>query len=213
MAEMTLERLPVVRASLLQTPGTPSPRQDRLGLPALRGRVIELSGRASGRGTSACLTPVCSLILEAQVSGEPVIWVSGVPTIFFPPDMAANGVDLTALPVVRAEGRVAARRCARATLHLVRSGGFGLIIMDLDRPLHHTITGKLARIAKATRTALLILTPTPGASGSMASMRGETRLRRGAPGLFASDLRITKDTRHGGYSRITEVCHGPDGVC
>jgi recombination protein RecA len=171
---------------------------------------------------------VCTLILEAQVLGEPVIWVSGIPTVFFPPDMAANGVDLAALPVVRAARPQDAagtdrsprsptaspeRAAARAALHLVRSGGFGLIIMDLDRPLHHTITGKLARIAKATHTALLILTPTPGVSGSMASLRGETRLRRGAPGLFACELRITKDTRHGGYSRITEVCHAPDGVC
>ena len=168
----------------------------------------------SGRRASTCLAPVCSLILEAQTMGEPVIWVSGVPTMFFPPDMAQNGVDLNTLPVVRAAGGT--RGGASAVVHLLRSKGFGLIIMDLDRPLHPTITGKLARLAKASRTAVLVLTAsataTHGGSGSMASLRGETCLRRSAPGLFHCEVRITRDKQHGAVSRIGELCHGPDGL-
>src|SRR5262245_10310803 len=65
--------------------------------PALAGRIVELSGARA----SASLTFATALVLDAQRRGETSAWVTSQASSFFPPDVAANGVDLAALPVVR----------------------------------------------------------------------------------------------------------------
>lgn len=218
VVEHALAKLAVTRASNLRLlPSSLLPR-DRFRLPALAGRLVELSGRQA----SASITAVCTLILEAQIAGQPVIWISAVPTLFFPPDLAHNGVDLAALPVVRAwnpecttaraSTRAPASAAARAAVHLLRSGGFGLVIMDLDEPLHPTAGGTLARLARAANTAVVVLTATSRPSDSMVSLRGQTRTHRCAPGVFRCEVHVTRDRRHGAGSRIGELCHAPDGM-
>jgi recombination protein RecA len=96
----------------------------------LAGRLVELSGQES----PARLTTALGLVLEAQLSGERVAWVTFESSAFFPPDAAAGGVDLEALPVVRIPTALAA---ARAAEHLVRSGGFGLVVIDLASDTGH----------------------------------------------------------------------------
>ena len=94
------------------------------GYAALAGRLAELSGT----GATALLTAAFGLVLEAQQAGDPVAWVTSRTSSFFPPDAAEGGVDLEALAVVRAEDTVQA---ARAADQLLRSGGFGLVVLDL----------------------------------------------------------------------------------
>lgn len=95
------------------------------GLEALRGRLVELSAR----GASATLTAAVALVHEAQRAGEPVAWILRGSGTFYPPDVADNGVDLAALVVIRTTSALSAARSAE---QLLRSGAFGLIVIDLE---------------------------------------------------------------------------------
>lgn len=94
------------------------------GLAALRGRLVELSAR----GATATLTTAMELVVEAQTQREPVAWLTLANGTFYPPDVAECGVDLAALVVVRAPDATAA---ARAAERILRSGAFGLVVIDL----------------------------------------------------------------------------------
>jgi recombination protein RecA len=98
-------------------------------LEALQGRLAELSCGAA----SAVLSLTFRLVLEAQLRGESVCWVTRRESCFFPPDAAASGVDLEALAVVRVPE---VRLAPRAADTLVRSGGFGLVVLDLGSQNH-----------------------------------------------------------------------------
>lgn len=93
-------------------------------LDTLRGRLVELSAQ----GAAATLTAAIELVVEAQVQSEPVAWIASKTGTFYPPDVADSGVDLAALVVIRADGVAAARAAER----LLRSGAFGLVVVDLS---------------------------------------------------------------------------------
>src|SRR5262249_14329407 len=92
--------------------------------PNLAGRIVELSAD----GASAALTAAAALVLDAQRRGETAAWVTSRASSFFPPDVAENGVDLEALPVVRVPEPT---HVARAGERLLRSGAFDLVVIDL----------------------------------------------------------------------------------
>lgn len=94
-------------------------------LASLRGRLVELSAR----GASATLTTAIELVLEAQVASEPVAWIMLDTSSFYPPDVADAGIDLSALVVIRVQDGIGA---ARAAQRILRSGAFGLVIIDLS---------------------------------------------------------------------------------
>ena len=87
-------------------------------------RLTELSASPAG----APLTLAFRLVLDAQRRGEPVAWIGRKDAPFYPPDAADTGVDLAALPVVWTADAVTA---AKAADLLVRSGAFGLVVLDL----------------------------------------------------------------------------------
>ncbi|MEO0479571.1 MAG: hypothetical protein AAF196_08835 [Planctomycetota bacterium] len=91
----------------------------RWSLSALRGQIVEVLGHG--------LTASARLLLEAQQKAEPAVWISAGPSTFFAPDLARQGIDLEALPVVRAPDQKAAWTAAD---ELLRSGSFGLCILD-----------------------------------------------------------------------------------
>jgi len=160
----------------------------------LAGRLTELS-IAPG---SASLTLACSLILDAQQEGEPAAWVMGREHTFFPPDLAAWGVDLDALAVVRcAAQRVPsappgkprmASPVARAADRLARSGAFGLIILDLSAGVRPTggrpagphvpmpLQSRLLGLAIKHDIALLCLTDGAGRGEAQGAPRGNASL-------------------------------------
>jgi len=196
----------------LAGPGRPS--NDTAGewrLATFAGRLAEISG-AQG---SAALTFVFRLVLEAQRRQEPVAWISARESAFFPPDVAETGVDLDALAVIRPPDLPGA---ARATDHLLRSGAFGLLVMDVGPstglPLH--TQSRLAGLAKQHRTALLCISENDSGRpslGSLISLRAHTRKSRHDRDLFRCEVQVLKDKRRGPGRRYTEVCRGPDGVC
>lgn len=180
-------------------------------LPAFAGRLVEVSGD----GTGAPLTFAFRLVLEAQRGGEPVVWVGRKDAAFYPPDAAAAGVDLAALPVVRV---VDALSAAGAADLLLRSGAFGLLVLDLGAqallPIHAQT--RLAALAKQHATAVLCVTEKRAARpslGSLVSVRAQAVRTVRDQDRFRCEVRILKDKRRGPGWTHAEVCRGPDGVC
>lgn len=184
------------------------------GLGALRGRLVELSAR----GASATLTTAIEIVLEAQREGEPVAWIVPWSTdaagTFYPPDAADSGIDLAALVVVRAPGVIAS---ARAAERLLRSGAFGLVVLDfgaaaVDVSMAHQ--GRLVSLAQAHDAAVVCVTEKTNEStslGSLVSLRAEALRVRTKDG-YEVTVRALKDKRRGpGWSR-TNKARGPSGL-
>ncbi len=177
-------------------------------LTALAGRFVEITGAAP-------LTAAAGLILEAQERGTPAAWIGAAASSFYPPDFAAWGIDLAALPVVHVED---ACQGARAADTLLRSGGFALVMLDLpaaaDLPL--AAQSRLAGLAKQ-RHAVLARLRSGGQdrapAGSLVSLRVETAVDRRGFDAFLCALRAVKDKRQAPGWRHEEVRHGPGGLC
>lgn len=178
-------------------------------LASLAGRLTELSGT----GDSAALTLAFGLVREAQLLEEPVAWVTLRHHSFFPPDVAAGGVDLTTLAVVRVERQ---RGLARAADHLARSGAFGLIVLDVaDAVLPMAALARLMGLARKHDIALLFLTRKHEQNpslGSLISLRGQTKRRRTGRDQFTCNLLVVKDKRRAPGWNHEEVCGGPAGL-
>jgi recombination protein RecA len=174
------------------------------------GRLVEISGSTA----SAALTIVFTLVREAQQRGEPTGWVTSAEKFFYPPDVAQNGMDLEALVVVRLSH---AQSIARAGEKLLRSGGFGIVVLDLGAadipmPLQTRLTG----LAHRHHTALVCLTQKSSAAvslGSLVSLRAHAERKRAEDRRFACALRVLKDKRRGPTWNYEELYTGPAGLC
>jgi recombination protein RecA len=178
-------------------------------LDSLGGRFLEISSQA------VSITAAGSLILDAQLRGEPAAWVAVGGSTFFPPDFAACGIDLESLPVVRLPHLLAA---SSATDRLLRSGGFGVIVLDLgnDSDMRLAVQVRLATLAKKHHTTLVCLTrkePAVPSLGPLVSLRAQGAIHKTGFDRFTWELEILRDKRRGLGWRHTEVCHGPDGMC
>lgn len=196
-------------------------------LDALSGRLVELSGSQSAARLSAAF----GLVLEAQLCADRAAWVTLESSSFFPPDVADGGVDLEALPVVRVPDT---RAAGRAADHLVRSGAFGLVVLDLssesppsgrDRPQPLTLPvpllTRLLGLARAHDVAVLILTRKSSDApslNSLISLRAEAhsmcQSHAESEARQSHDVWITalKDKRDGPGWTHREACRGPVGV-
>jgi recombination protein RecA len=197
------------------------------GLAELNGRLVELS---SPPAAGALLTAAASLVLEAQQAGEPTAWITG-PDAFYPPDLAERGVDLSALAVIRVERFNDSLRAADV---LLRSGAFGLIVLDLaslgggrgrrggrgTNPAELPLAAqtRLAGLVQRHDAALVCLThkqPEQASLGSLITLHA-TAARcplDGAAGRFSCELTMIKDKRRGPGWRHAEICRGPPGLC
>jgi recombination protein RecA len=168
----------------------------------------------SGRGCVSPLSAAAGLILEAQAGVEPCAWVTLPGSTFFPPDLQRFGVDLDALPVVFVP---TAQGAARAAARLLRSGGFGLLVLDLGENADVSIAlqGRLTGLALKHDAAVVLLTqktPSAPSVGSMVSLRAEPRRRSEQGEGYRVTLAVLKDKRHGPGWIHEEVMHGPDGL-
>jgi recombination protein RecA len=201
----------IKKISLFTSPEKAPKAPERWSIDTLAGRFLEISSS----GETISITAAASLILESQLSGEPAAWVATGNSTFYPPDLAECGVDLNTLPVIRVPNVVSA---SRATDQLLRSGGFGAIILDIgshiDMRIH--IQARLAALAKKHKTALLCLTSKAAAVpslGPLVSLRAQGRVRKTGFNRFTWTLDIVKDRRLGHGWSHSEVCRGPDGMC
>jgi recombination protein RecA len=197
-----LSSAPELRRDIVQ----PSP----WSLAAIAGRFIEISTSAN----AASLTLAFGLVREAQKQGEPVGWVTSTGSFFYPPDAAHGGIDLAALVVIRV---LHAGVIPTAGEKLLRSGGFGLIVLDLETadipvPLQSRLTG----LAQHHHAALVCLTEKESKAfslGSLVSLRAHAERQRSSESRFACRLRVLKDKRRGPTWSHEELCCGPAGLC
>lgn len=189
------------------------------GLSVLRGRLVELSAC----GANATMTAAIDLVYEAQLAGEPAAWIAETDRGFpYAVDVAAAGVDLQALVVVRCPDVLA---IARSAERLLSSGAFGLIVLDIGprwdelRPtvkndLSTGQQGRLLRLAQEHDAAVVCLTEKSARArdlGSPVSLRVEAR-RIGEPGEFFAELVGLKDRRCGpGWTRRFPI-KAPEGL-
>jgi len=181
---------------------------------SLAGRLVELSGSED----SAALTCAFGLVRQAQLTGEPVAWIGTGGECFYPPDVAAGGVDLESLAVVRVpdgNGRDG-KHLARAADQLTRSGAFGLLVLDIGTlrlPMH--AFPRLLGLAQKHRAAIVFLTDKherEPSLGSLITLRGQAQRRHLGKDEFACTLTVVKDKRRAPGWKYEEVCGGPDGL-
>lgn len=180
-------------------------------LDALSGRFAELSSA----GETASISAAASIILEAQHRGEPAAWIAAGPSSFFPPDVAAMGIDLDALPLIRVAKTIFA---ARAADWLLRSGAFAVVVLDLgtDWEIPLPVQARLTALSKKHRTALLCMTKKrrdAPSIGSLVSIRGEARTRKVGFDKFAWEVHIVKDKRRGPGWSCEGESKGVEGLC
>lgn len=196
-----------VRERISSPETAPKPHWNRA---ELAGRVAELCG---GRAPAA-YTFAVQLVLDSQQQGEPVAWITTRDHAFYPPDAAANGVDLAALVVVRTPG---GEHVPRAADQLGRSGAFGLLILDLgaEARVPAPLLSRLLGLAQKHDMAVVCLTMKSSDSPSLDSLvalRADAGRTRQSPGRFACTLRVAKDKRHAPGWGETVLCRGPAGV-
>jgi recombination protein RecA len=180
-------------------------------LPSLAGLLVEIDSGRSGAG----LTSALSLVVDAQRRGEWAAWVAAGEGTFFPPDAAAAGADLDALPVVRVAGAPAGLRAADL---LARSGAFGLVVLDLgaDPRVPPAAVARLAGLARRHAAVVLCLAERPATApslGPLVAVRAEARRERVPGGGFRVLLHTTRDRRRGPRGPLpAEECDGPEGL-
>ncbi len=187
--------------------GNPSPTWN---LAELAGRLVEISAS----GPRAALSFSASLIWEAQHAGGHCIWLARKDSIFYPPDFASRGIDLSALPVVQAP-TLGAR--LQALERALRSGAFSLILLDHQChekfPLH--AQGRFVGLAKRHQTAVVAISEREreqGTMGSMVSLHVEARREDEGEGRFRCTLSAVKDKSRGPHWNISESMHAPLGL-
>ncbi len=163
---------------------------------------------------SACgaVSFVTEIILEAQGQNEPVAWVAGVSTTWYPPDLAQRGVDLGAVAVIRAGGEY---ESLTATEWLVRSGALGLVIVDVEGEWKATDAslGRIQKLADRSRCAVVFITRKRSQEpslGSRISLRG--CIGRSGSEPFHIVINTVKNKKSNSSSRQGRQYHGPSGM-
>jgi len=192
------------------------PRRTGSAAPALwfpTGRLIELTGGRS----AACTTTAVAAVLQAQTEGETAAWIQPRGGTLFPPDLAESGVDLAALVVVHVAARGGGYEAPKAAEVLLRSGGFGLVVLDLRPapPRGDAWLGRLLALAREHESRVVMITASLGRAGSLGSLvsvRIEPRRVRAGRGAFAIEHDILKD-KLGWFSGVAaERRRGPWGL-
>lgn len=141
------------------------------------GRLVELCGEAQ---TSTAV----AILAHAQREGETAAWIQPIRGSLYPPDLAAAGVDVEALVVIHVPetGAMsgAAGQCRAAEL-LLRSGGFGLLVIDFETEPTGSAAwqGRLLGLARQHETRVLLLRKDARESlGPLVGMRVASRVER-----------------------------------
>ena len=220
MATLPLSPSPLAALPTARTlaPTQSSPRPD---LP--EGMLVEVSGTGAGARLSAAV----SAVLRAQREGETTAWIEPLHHVagsspgtgsLYPPDLAECGVDLVSLPVIRVPASAGVSGPFRAAELLLRSGAFGLVVVDL-RSVRQRIPaawpGRLLGSAREHQARVLFLTGKSGDAesvGPLVALRLEPRRLRIRPGLFVVETRVLKNKAGLALVMEAERRRGPWGL-
>lgn len=159
------------------------------------GRLIEVSGT----GAVARTTLAVAAVLEAQRQGETAAWIQPACGPLFPPDLSDSGVDLDALVVVLVPPSDGFYGAPKAAELLLRSGSFGLVIVDLSLRAPRgdmAWQGRLLGMAREHSAKVVLLTQSPARADSLSSLvslRMEPRRVRVGRGSFVVERAVLKD--------------------
>jgi len=205
------------------------------------GRLVEIARTADG----AQMTLAVACVRQAQAQGEPVAWIQRAGGSLFPPDFADSGIDLDALLIVHipnahagsspAQRTAAEHNLARAAELLLRSGGFGLLVLDLtavpaadanadcappqSKPvpngLELAVQSRLLGLAREHRCQVLLLSERGSRGGSLGpliSLCIEPKRTRVGRGEFAVAPHARKDKSGLLCELAVEARRGPWGL-
>lgn len=190
-------------------PGTPPAHAiDRaFDRAALTGRLVEIPMLPDGAGITAAL----HVLRESQQLGDPVAYITTRDDLPFAEDLIALGLDLGAIVFVRAPD---GPRAGLAADRLLRSSGFGAVIIDLATS--HSIPvaqlGRLIRLVAIHDAVALVLTEDT-THGSLIAMRVHISRKPHNDGTWSIEYRAEKDKRLGpGQMRSIPGIYGPPGL-
>jgi hypothetical protein len=195
-----LRQLPigVVRGSELAAVGAPAALP--WALDAWYGRLANICG--SGRVSAAV-----QLLAQAQRQGEPCAWIVSAGLEPFIPDLAAAGVSLSSLIWVRLDDP---SKAARAGDLLTRSGGVGLVLIELERSPPKGLLRRLAGHAQRDRAAIILLSDEPYLDSAVGrSISG--RVAAQSWDRSAWEFHPLRDRANPRPWVHTEVCDAPPG--
>ncbi len=200
----SLAEIPVFRAATLKK----SPTEGSWRLENLVGVLAEISEETP----SGAVSFVAEIIAEAQDQNEPVAWVAGTDSIFFPPDLRDRGIDLSALAVIRAGGETESLTAAE---WLIGSGAMGLVLVDImgQGNVNDASLGRILKLAERSQCAVVFLTRKPPhdpSLGSRISLRG--CISRSGASPFVVNISTVKDKRSNTSSRQRRQYNGPSGM-
>ncbi len=194
-------------------------KERKWSLDTLAGRLVEILSVAE----PARLTAAFKVVRDAQRQSDSTVWITTTNSSFFPPDAAEGGVDLDSMPVIRLP---LVDDIPRAADTLIRSGAFGLVVMDLigevgrEARIGRGAPARLMGLAQKHDTAVILLTGDPrdsGRLGPLVSLRAEasrgnkpSSFRGGRMGVI--EIHIIKDKLQAAGWRHTEPCCGPAGL-
>lgn len=197
------------------------------------GRLVELSAPAHGAG--ARTSTAVALLRRAQREGETVAWIQPAGGLLYPPDLHDGGIDLDALVVAHVPASEGAAGLGKAAEVLLRSGAFGMIVVELGadaseaRPargeraeasaqLGATRTawqGRLLGLARQHEARVLLLTDKPSHAdslGPLVGLRIEPRRTRRADGTFHVEHHVLKNKSGAPVSPRAELFLGTPGL-
>jgi recombination protein RecA len=178
------------------------------------GRLIELVSTASG----AQMTAAVACLGHAQAQGETSAWIQRAGGSLFPPDLADSGIDLDALLVVNVPVTAGAHGSVKAAELLLRSGGLGMVVLDLsesEAPRDLAWQGRLLGLAREHRSWLVLLSNGAARSGSLGplvSLCLQPQRRRTGRARFAIEHRVRKDKSGLLCALASEIRRGPHGL-
>ena len=143
--------LPGVLPAVPRQPAVEAPLGLAEGVAAAAlGRLVEISGQ----GDAARLSLAVDVVRQVQAEGETAAWVQPAGGPLYPPDLHDARVDLQSLIVIQVPSGAGAHGVPRAAELLLRSGGFGLVVLDLTEsgpPLSRVVSNAFPVISSAAR--------------------------------------------------------------
>ena len=192
------------------------PGNRNFSLSGLAGQVVEFSGWDNPAGMSLA----ASLLRECQQQEGIGAWISSRGddggTLFFPPDFERSGVDCRRLPVLWAASAPDAFSIAEK---LMRSRGFGMLVLDLTGLRHPRPAGGLGRLYRAARDsgclALCLTRRRPGEASldPMVFVHGQAAfLAAEEGGSYDVSLTVQKDKHHAPGRTLRRRYGSPAGL-
>jgi len=177
------------------------------------GKLIELSGVGAVARTTAAI----SLLRQAQHEGETAAWIQPEAGPLFPPDLHEAGIDLDALVVVHVPAVAGPAAPCKAAEILLRSGAFGLVVLDPGSPLGPGTSwqGRLLGLSRQHHSRIVIITNSTtreGSLGPLVSLRVEPRRIRHIHGCFAIEHHVLKNKSGAPIEAAIEHHRGPWGL-